>query len=105
MEIIFQNYLEGTYSNLGVRIADFLITSISGYFVLKFILTLNLGVMKEYSIIQKFFLIKTLVFVTVVQTSISMLLLPKTMVAVKIMYMVELLELDVIAYLFYTTYS
>jgi len=90
--------------NLGLRLIDVIVTSIAGLFVLKFVLTLNLGVLKEFNIMKKFFLIKTLIFVTIVQNIIAGILLPKTEVAMKLLLWFELLELDVISYWFYKAF-
>ena len=84
-EIIFERFLENMLFNLGLRLIDVIVTSIAGLFVLKFVLTLNLGVLKEFNIMKKFFLIKTLIFVTIVQNIIAGILLPKTEVAMKLL--------------------
>ncbi|CAI2367538.1 unnamed protein product [Moneuplotes crassus] len=105
IEVISEKYIQEPFTVVVFRTMGFLVTIIGTYLILRYILTLNLGILKEYAIMKKFYLIKLFIIITMVQTSLFMLIIPDSEVSRNALYSIQLVELMFITYHTYQMYG
>ena len=90
---------------MDIRAFEIVLTIMSGLGILRFILTLNLGICNELRIIQKFSIIKCMIFIIVIQTDVLELTLPDVNLMKESVIALEFFQLLLIAYWNYKTYG